>query len=234
MTFLAVAAPRPERAIDPSVYYRLRRPIGVDGRPVFAIPPWSGAPSPISSHCFIHYAAIGADNLRRSAAERRARIDWWENSGARAHAPAQAELNPLRLPTLGRNAWGPHRVRRREQLHRPWPLPTAHRFADERPVGYEHPNGGEGRLRRRTIAVRRWGARSCSPGSRVDALRNHRSLRPMARHWSSARRGQPVRCPRTGRGTGSDAFNLGTGWSQRTALASTKGRWPAIENRRSG
>ena len=244
VTFLAVAAPHPERAIDPSVYYRLRRPIGVDeaGGP-FSYIPWSGALfTHFFAHCFIHYAAIGADNPSAFGAERRARIDWWENSRrAVLMHQRKAELNPLGLPTLGRNAWGLTACDAASGYIVPGLYPTAHRFADERP-DWEYETSpmaaredyGDG-----TIAP--YGA-GCAilftPDRAIDALRNYRSLRapdgsPLV--WRSPR---PAKFDAPGPGEGygfQDAFNLGTGWVAKDCIGIDQGPLAlAIENARSG
>jgi hypothetical protein len=109
VTFLAVAAAKPGNAVDPSVYYRLRRRLGShkDTGPVVWFP-WSGALfTSFFAHCWIDYAHVGTDDPASFGQKNRAPVDWWEN--ARRHArmhQLKAEANPLKLPTFGKDAWG--------------------------------------------------------------------------------------------------------------------------------
>jgi hypothetical protein len=108
-TFLAVAAPDPAHAVDPAMYYRLRRAPGEYGDTgPFVWFPWSGALfTAFFAHCYLDYAGIGVDDPGAFGVPRRMPVDWWENSRriVRMHQLKAAE-NPRHLPGLGENAWG--------------------------------------------------------------------------------------------------------------------------------
>lgn len=109
VSFLAVCAPKDEFRIDPSAYYKLRRPLGTYadiGHMVYL--PFSGALfTSVFSHCFIDYAAMGPDDPAAFAHPTKSPVDWWENSRrlVRLHQVKCAE-NPKKLRGLGENAWG--------------------------------------------------------------------------------------------------------------------------------
>ncbi len=108
-TFLAVCASNPAHRLDPSMYYKLRRGLGVapDGRPLVFFP-WSGALfTAFFAHCWMPYALWGPDDPLAFGVEHRPSADWWENSRRhmQLHIDKCAE-NPERKPTLSRHAWG--------------------------------------------------------------------------------------------------------------------------------
>lgn len=109
VTFFAVAAPVESHRVDPSLYYRLRRPLGAyenTGPMVYL--PWSGALfTNVFEQCFMDYAAMGPDNPAAFGVERRPRVDWWENSrrAIDLHRIKAREAH-ARFPNLGENAWG--------------------------------------------------------------------------------------------------------------------------------
>ncbi len=113
VTFLGVGAARDSHAVEPATYFRLRRELGEHkGGPsdsgVFVWFPWSGALfTNFFAHCFIDYAALGLDDPAALGVAHRARVDWWENArrSVKMHQ-AKALENPLRLATLGQDAWG--------------------------------------------------------------------------------------------------------------------------------
>lgn len=109
VTFLAVAAPDPDDAVNPDMYYRMRRRLGSfkDTGP-FVWFPWSGALfTHTFAHCWINYSALPPDNPAAFGVKHRASVDWWENSrrATRMHQLKAAE-NPRSLRGLGENAWG--------------------------------------------------------------------------------------------------------------------------------
>jgi len=109
VAFLAACAPDPEHRLDAEHYYSLRRALGdyADLGPIVWFP-YSGALfTAFFAHCWIDYAAMGPDDPSAFGVERRARVDWWENSRrlTRLHQ-LKAEENPAGVPTLGTNAWG--------------------------------------------------------------------------------------------------------------------------------
>jgi hypothetical protein len=77
--FLAAAAESP-RGIDPRLYYRMKREVrSHEGMPPFVLT-WGGSLfTYFFSHCWIDYAAFGADDPRRLGVEA-IRVDWFENS----------------------------------------------------------------------------------------------------------------------------------------------------------
>ncbi len=119
VTFLGVAAPTPEHRVEPSLYYKLRRQLGSHassspppGSPADTGPlawfPYSGALFTATfSHCFMDYAGMGMDDPQALGAINRPRVDWWENSRRLVHLHRlKCAENPMRLPTLGPDAWG--------------------------------------------------------------------------------------------------------------------------------
>lgn len=109
VTFLAVAAPREGTNVKPEVYYRLRRGLGEYGKigPMVWFP-YSGALFVNQfSHVFMDYAGRGPDAPKAFGVERRASVDWWENSRrlTRLHRQKAIE-NPRKIEGFGPNAWG--------------------------------------------------------------------------------------------------------------------------------
>ena len=242
VTFLAVAAPNPEFAVDPAIYYRLRRPVGdftskngqATGPMVFL--PWSGAHfANIFAHCWINYGALGVDNPASFGVENRVAVDWWENSRR------QTQLHRLKamdatgtVPTLSAHAWGLTSSDAPTGYAVPGVYPTAIAIPGARPE-FDLPaytpkdDLGDG-----TIAP--YGAVSSvlfDPKAALDAARYYRSIvrpdgSPLA--WQD---------PSTGVVGFRDAFNLGSkwpgGWVAADDLAIDLGPMlVAIENARSG
>lgn len=109
VTFLSICAPRDAHRPDPRTYYRLRRGLGTYGNlGPMAWFPYSGALfTAFFAHCWIDYAAIGPDDPAAHGVERRARVDWWENSRRLALMQrAKCAANPKGLATLGPDSWG--------------------------------------------------------------------------------------------------------------------------------
>lgn len=109
VAFMGVAAPTEAHRLEPIEYYRLRRALGdyADIGPMVWFP-YSGALfTAFFAHCWIDYASLGADDPAAFGAERRARVDWWENSRrlTRLHQ-VKAETPEGRDAGLGPNAWG--------------------------------------------------------------------------------------------------------------------------------
>ena len=108
VTFLAVAAPDPARRVDPSVYYRLRRPLGTHGGEVMVYLPWSGAHFVnLFAHCWIDYAGYGADRPAAHGYPTRSRVDWWENSRRQTVLQRdRAVAAGAKFPSLSPDSWG--------------------------------------------------------------------------------------------------------------------------------
>lgn len=109
VTFLGVCAEQPEFRLDPSLYYRLRRQLGSfgDSGPMVWFP-WSGALfTSFFAHCWLDYAAMGADDPRAFGAAHRARVDWWENArrAVRLHQ-LKSRANPAWFALHGEHGWG--------------------------------------------------------------------------------------------------------------------------------
>lgn len=90
VTFLGVCAPEEPHRLDPSMYYRLRRPLGVYttgpsandplSEPIVYLP-FSGALFTNQfSHVWLDYANLGPDKPGDWGMVHRAGVDWWENS----------------------------------------------------------------------------------------------------------------------------------------------------------
>lgn len=237
VTFLGVCAPNPEHRLDPALYYRLRRQQGQYGGPGGTGPmvyfPWSGALfTNFFAHCWINYAAAGVDDPARFGVERRPAVDWWENSRrAVILHRLKAVENPLKLPTLGVNAWGLTASDVATGYGVPGVFPDALNLPGLR-VEFDVPaykpkdSWGDG-----TIAP--YGAGSAimfEPRAALEALRHYRAVAARLKStnplWSD---------PRTGGHGFADAFNEGTGWVAPDCVAIDQGPLLlAIENARTG
>ncbi len=233
VTFLAVAATKPEHRVPPETYYKMRRQIGSykDSGPMVWFP-WSGSLFvAFFAHCWIDYASLGVDDPRAFKVDNRPRVDWWENSRRTAAMHRQKAIeNPKKIAGLGPNVWGltasdnkngyqvPH------LYPNPLPMPGAIPTIDY-PVFSPKEDWGDG-------TVSAYGA-GCTimfdPGPAVAALRNYAEIKGPD--------GQPLlwRDPAKGGHGLRDSFNLGTGWVSPDDLAIDQGPLiVAIENARTG
>lgn len=241
VTFLAVCSPREEHRIDPAMYYRLRRGLGEwKGGGPFQFLPWSGALfMNIFSHCWMDYAAMGVDEPARLGVEKRARIDWWENSRRAVNMHrARAVENPLKLPTFGENAWGltASDVKSGYAVPGLYPAPVANeglRPEIDYPKFDPKDDWGDG-----TIAP--YGAGSSilfEPAAALAALRHYRAVAERLDAGEAAKKGGVFlwNDPAGGGYGFADAFNEGTGWVAPDGVAIDHGPMLlAIENARSG
>ncbi|MFG0243061.1 MAG: glucoamylase family protein [Phycisphaerales bacterium JB054] len=232
VTFLAVGA-QEGRDLDPRQYYRLRRTLGmVEGVGPVVWFPWSGALfTSFFSHCWIDYAHMGADDPASLGVERRASVDWWENSRRLAlmHRNAAIE-NPEGFATVGPDSWGvgasdgPTGYHVAHLFPEPMEMPGSIVEVDFPPQRPDD-NWMDG-----TIAP--YAAGSCimfTPAESVAALRHYRSLR--------GDDGEPLvwRGPEAGGFGFLDAFNLDAGWVAPDYVAIDQGPLLlGIENARSG
>ncbi len=105
--FLAAGSPNADHAIEPELYYRLKRPIKAHKDMPPYVVSWPGALfTYLFSHCWIDYRTLGADEPARFKVDT-PRVDWVENSRRavlthRARCLEQAD----RLHTLGSDRWG--------------------------------------------------------------------------------------------------------------------------------
>jgi hypothetical protein len=78
--FLATGSPTPEFAVEPQVYYRLRRTVeNFEQMPPYVVS-WNGALfTYFFSHCWIDYRSLAADDPRAFGIDA-PRVDWLENS----------------------------------------------------------------------------------------------------------------------------------------------------------
>lgn len=227
VTFLAVAAPNPEHRVSAEMYYQLRRRLGTYadlGLIVWF--PWSGALfTSFFSHCWINYAAMGADEPARFGIEHRARVDWWENSRRTAAMHRlKAIENPKALPGLGKDVWGINASDAAHGYAVPGLFPTPIDMPRARPeldfaTHTPDDNWGDG-----TIAPYSAG---CSimfdPKPAMEALHRYRRIDGL---WSD---------PAAGGYGFRDAFHLGTGWIAPDYVAIDQGPLIlAIENARTG
>ena len=234
---LAATPSRTDHTADPAFYYRMRRELGeypgVEPHMWF---PWSGAIfTDFFAHCFIDYASMGPDDPAAHGADRRPRIDWWENSrrAASLHRVKCTE-NPLHLPTFGPNAWGLSACDAASGYSVPGVFPNRIPTADEvLNVDWSDfkvkDSYGDG-----TVAPY---AAGCTimfdPKPAISALRYYRTLKKPD--------GTPVvwREPSPSGGPGEygfrDSFNLGTGWIAPDYVAIDQGPLLlSIENARTG
>lgn len=235
--FLAALAPRPEHRLDASMYYRTRRALGehADSGPHVWFP-WSGALfASFFAHCFVDYAARGADNPLAMGVERRPQVDWWENSRRQVTLHRRKAMeNPRGFKGLGENGWGLTASDASHGYAVPGVFPTRIRTLDEVPqVDYAvfepKDDFGDG-----TVAP--YGA-GCAimfqPDAAIAALRHYRNLmnasgQPLV--WRD-----PGRAGETGEFGFRDAFNLDTGWVAKDYVAIDQGPLVlAIENARTG
>jgi hypothetical protein len=104
--FLAVGAPE-KHAIEPAVYYELRRIVKQhDDMPPYVVS-WNGSLfTYFFSHCWIDYRHLGADDPAKLG-EEGPRVDWFENSrrATLTHRARCIEVSG-EFPTLGENRWG--------------------------------------------------------------------------------------------------------------------------------
>jgi hypothetical protein len=198
--------------------------------------PWSGALfTHFFAHCFIDYAAMGADDPAAMGNERRPRVDWWENArrGVNLHR-AKAISKPENIPTLGRCAWGLSACDAASGYLVPGVFPLRIATLDQLPqVDFAdfvpRDNYGDG-----TIAPYAAGcAVMFEPAAAIEALRYYTSV-PVAdggrRLWRAPAGGV------SGANFGfQDSFNLGTGWIAPDCVAIDQGPLAlAIENARTG
>lgn len=235
VAFLGACAPRESHRLSTHHYYSLRRTLGTDeaGGPMVWFP-YSGALFVNQfSHCWVNYAAIGPDSpaAHGFAPDRRARVDWWENS--RRHTlmhRRKAVALSSQFPTFGPNAWGlsasdcPKGYCVPGLFPDPLPMPGARPlfdFAPDRP----RDNPGDG-----TIAPYAAGTSIMfEPDLALAALRYARSLKTSD--------GQPLlwRDPAQGGYGFLDAYNLGAAWVAEDYVAIDQGPLLlAIENARTG
>lgn len=237
VTFLAVGAHPVSHAVDPAVYYRLRRRLGSyqDTGP-FVWFPWSGALfTNFFSHCWINYASLGHDDPTRFGLKHRANVDWWENSrrAVRMHQ-LKAVANPRSFQGFGVNAWGlsasdaPGGYAVPGLFPDPLPMPGAVPNVDFAEFTPEE-NWGDG-----TLAPYAAGsAIMFDPTRAVAALRHYQDL--------NGPDGQPLvwRKPNGAEGVRQygflDSFNLGKQWAASDYVAIDEGPLLlAIENARTG
>ncbi|MBC7771084.1 MAG: hypothetical protein H7210_01185, partial [Pyrinomonadaceae bacterium] len=235
VTFLGACAENPDYRVDPAMYYKLRRQLGTfgDTGPMVWFP-WSGALfTNFFAHCWLNYAAMGADNPAAFGATHRARVDWWENArrAVRLHQ-LKARTNPDWLATHGQHGWGLSASDTPEGYGVPGVFPDRLAMPDARPeFDYSTFNvkddfGGG------TLAPY---ASGCSilfdPLSALAAMKHNQSLKKPD--------GTPLvwRAPDAqSRGYGfQDAFNLGKNWVGTDCVAIDQGPLLlCIENARSG
>ena len=140
VTFFAVAAPNEAYRVDPTMYYRLRRPLGTHNSQPMVYLPWSGAHFVnFFAHCWINYAAMPPDDPAAFGQANRARVDWWENSRRqtilhRDNAIAAA----AKFPNLGPNSWGLTASDCPTGYCVPGVFPTPLRLPEER-ADWDHP-----------------------------------------------------------------------------------------------
>lgn len=105
--FLAVAAPKPEFAVEPALYYKLERIIKRWGDgPPFVVS-WPGNMfTYFFAHCFVDYRNLGPDNPATFGVDA-PRVDWFENSrrATLTHRQRCIELAP-KFRSFAPDRWG--------------------------------------------------------------------------------------------------------------------------------
>ncbi|MBN8645494.1 MAG: DUF3131 domain-containing protein [Planctomycetes bacterium] len=238
-TFLAVAAPNPEHRVEPGVYYRMRRTLGVD--PAGSTEPffwfqWSGALfTSFFAHCFIDFANTLPDDPAAFGVERRASIDWWVSARRTVLMHRRKAIeNPKNFALIGENVWGMNASDAPDGYRVPGLWPVALPYAGMKPdfdfVGdlpTPRDEWGEG-----TVAPYSAG---CSimfaPSEAVAALRHMKNLQNAA--------GEPLIWREPGTGPDHygflDAFSAHKGWVAPDYVAIDQGPLMlAIENARTG
>lgn len=105
--FLAAGAPRNEYAVDPVMYYRLKRTIKQHKDMPPYVVSWPGTLfTYFFSHCWIDYRSLGADDPSAFGIDA-PRVDWFENS-RRAVLTQRTRCieESKRFKTLNDNRWG--------------------------------------------------------------------------------------------------------------------------------
>jgi hypothetical protein len=105
--FLAVGSPVAEHAVDPQMYYRLKRTIKQHKDMEPFVVSWSSpAFTYFFSHCWIDYRSLGVDNPQDFGMDK-PRVDWFENSRRAILTHRQRCLEAAtHFTTLGPNRWG--------------------------------------------------------------------------------------------------------------------------------
>ncbi|MFQ5807489.1 MAG: glucoamylase family protein [Phycisphaerae bacterium] len=104
---LAVGSPNPDYAVEPEVYYRLKRPIKrYRDMPPYVVS-WPGALfTYFFSHCWIDYGSLGPDDPSRLGVEA-PRVDWFENSRRAVMTHRRRCIEQARrFKTLAPDRWG--------------------------------------------------------------------------------------------------------------------------------
>ncbi len=184
--FVGAAGPDPALRLDPSLYYRVKRPLGSwkDLGPMVRKPSSGGTFLYTFGQVWIDYAgiaeAMGADRPFEQGFGYRAPTDFWENSRRHALLHRDKAINEapgLGYTTLGPNAWGlsasdgPTGYSVPGLVPTPLTIPGA-QVNDDVPPGY----GGDS-WRNGTLAI--YGAGQMimfTPDESVAALRHYRQL----------------------------------------------------------
>lgn len=104
--FLAVGAPS-DHAMDPDIYYRLKRVVKEEGDLPPYVVSWNGSMfTYFFAHCFIGYRDLAADDPSKFGIDAPA-VDWFENS-RRATLAHRAHCLSVRdeFPNFSENRWG--------------------------------------------------------------------------------------------------------------------------------
>jgi hypothetical protein len=105
--FLGAASPKPEHALDPALYYRLKRQVKRHKNMPPYVVSWPGALfTYFFSHCWIDYRSLGADDPSRLGIDA-PRVDWFENSRRAVLTHRQRCIEQAtRFKTLAPDRWG--------------------------------------------------------------------------------------------------------------------------------
>ena len=213
--FLAAGAPG-EHAVEPAVYYELRRIVKQHNDMAPYVVSWNGSLfTYFFSHCWIDYRHLAADDPAKLG-EEGPRVDWFENSrrATLTHRARCIEVSD-KFPTLGENRWGlaPCTYRDDYLVHEVQPNLSNH---DEWYHGVLPPYAAASAI-------------MFTPAESMDALREYRALKDSD--------GKPLvwRDPEQGGFGFADSFTLDPPYGHNDNLGIDQGPMLlAIENARTG
>lgn len=107
VTFQAVGSPNPRHAVEPNMYYRLRRVIKRHDEMLPFVVSWGGQVfTYFFAHCWIDYGRFDADDPQAFGSDQ-PDVDWFENSRRAMLTHRQRSVeSAVKYKTFGPNRWG--------------------------------------------------------------------------------------------------------------------------------